>query len=61
MAEKQNELSVKYLDRRTIERYLKKGVVDEKELHRLLKALPDLTEQMVKVETEYDDGFGPSN
>ena len=59
MAEKQTELPVKYLDRRTVERYQKRGLVDEKELARLLKALPDLAEQAEKVETEFDDGLGP--
>jgi len=59
VAEKQTELPVKYLDRRTVDRYVKKGLVDEKELSRLLKALPDLAEQADKVETEYDDGLGP--
>ncbi len=59
MAEKQTELPVKYLDRRTVERYQKRGLVDEKELARLLKALPDLADQAQKVETEFDDGLGP--
>ena len=59
MAEKQTELAVKYLDRRTVERYQKKGIVEEKELARVLKALPDLSDKFDKVETEYDDGLGP--
>jgi hypothetical protein len=59
MAEKSTELAVKYLDRRTVERYQKKGIVEEKELARVLKALPDLAEQAQKIETEYDDGLGP--
>ena len=59
MAEKQNEIQVKYLDQRTVERYVKKGIVEEKELARIHKALPDLAEQAEKVETEYDDGLGP--
>ena len=53
MAEKEKELPMKYLDRRTVERYVKKGLVDEKEFGRHLKALPDLTEQADKVTTEF--------
>lgn len=62
MAEKEKELPAKYLDRRTVERYVKKGLVDEKELARHLKALPDLTERASKVETEFGgtDELGPA-
>ena len=56
MADKEKEIPQKYLDRRTIERHLKRGNVDEKELAKHLKALPDLAEQAVKVETEFGGG-----
>ena len=60
MAEKDKELPLKYLDRRTVERYVKKGLVDEKEFGRHLKALPDQTEHAEKVETEFGAGdLGP--
>ena len=62
MAEKQHELSSKYLDRRVVERYIKKGLLDEKEYARLLKALPDLVEKAAKVETDFSsaDELGPA-
>ena len=62
MAEKRDELSSKYLDRRAVERYIKKGLLDEKEYARLLKALPDLAEKAEKVETDFSstDELGPA-
>ena len=62
MADKQHELPSKYLDRRVVERYVKKGLVDEKEYTRLLKTLPDLTEKAETVETEFTtaDELGPA-
>ena len=62
MAEKQHELPLKYLDRRVVERYLKKGLIDEKEYTRLLKALPDLAEKAASVETDFSttDELGPA-
>lgn len=62
MAEKQHDLSSKHLDRRVVERYIKKGLLDEKEYARLLKALPDLSEKAAKVETDFSsaDELGPA-
>ena len=62
MADKQHEIPQRYLDRRVVERYVKKGLIDEKEYARLLKALPDLAESAAKVETEFTtaDELGPS-
>ena len=54
MAEKDTKtLPTKCYDRRVVERYIKKGTVDEKEFHRSLKTLPDLAEEASKVETEF--------
>lgn|GEM_PF-1474946 len=55
-------LPSKYLDRRVVERYIKKGMVDEKEFARLLKTLPDLAETASKVDTEFtsDGELGPA-
>ncbi len=54
MSEKSEKetLPSKYLDRRVVERYIKKGMVDEKEYGRLLKSLPDLAEAAAKIDTE---------
>ncbi|HEX9576078.1 MAG TPA: hypothetical protein VF994_18445 [Myxococcales bacterium] len=62
MADKQHDLPLKYLDRRVVERYIKKGLVDEKEYARLLKTLPDLAEKAAKVETDFSstDELGPA-
>jgi hypothetical protein len=53
VADKQHEIPTKYLDRRVVERYLRKGLLDDKEYARILKSLPDLGERAVKVETEF--------
>ena len=50
----------KVIDRRVVKRYVRKGIVDEKEYAAHLKALPDLADQAVPVESamdgELDDG-----
>ncbi|WP_342375044.1 RNA polymerase subunit sigma [Myxococcus stipitatus] len=52
----------KYLDKRTAERYLRSGQLDEKALERHLKGLPDVADKATPVETlmvddveDYDD------
>jgi hypothetical protein len=62
VADKQHELPLKYLDRRVVERYVKKGLVDEKEYARLMKTLPDLAEKASTVDTEFTtaDELGPA-
>ena len=62
MADKQHDFPLKYLDRRVVERYMKKGLVDEKEYARLLKTLPDLADKAAKVETDFTsaDELGPA-
>ena len=45
----------KYLDKRTAERYLRAGLLDEKSFERYLKALPDVAEKSVPVETTMTD------
>jgi hypothetical protein len=48
----------KLLDKRVAHRYVKKGRLDEKELHRHLESLPDLAEQAVEVESQFQSS-GP--
>ncbi len=62
MADKKDEIPIQYLDRRVVERYIKRGLLDEKEYARHLKALEDLAEQAGSVETEFtsDGELGPS-
>ncbi|HTP50608.1 MAG TPA: hypothetical protein VMK42_07920 [Anaeromyxobacteraceae bacterium] len=44
----------KVVDRRVVQRYLRKGVVDEKEYEQYLKKLPDVGEQAVPIEAEIE-------
>jgi hypothetical protein len=44
------DLENKLVDRRTSARYLRKGVLDEKDYEKYLKSLPDLADQAVPVE-----------
>jgi hypothetical protein len=62
VADKKDEIPIQYLDRRVVERYIKRGLLDEKEYARHLKALEDLAEQAGSVETEFtsDGELGPS-
>jgi len=48
------EIDRKLLDKRVAQRYLKKGRLDEKEWEKHLKALPDLAEQAVPIESALD-------
>jgi hypothetical protein len=50
----------KFLDKRTRDRYLQKGALDDKALDRFLKSLPDVADKAAPVETlmgveGYDD------
>jgi hypothetical protein len=47
-------LDPKYLDKRTAERYLRNGQLDEKAYERHIKGLPDVAEKSVPVETAMD-------
>ncbi len=49
-----DSIETKLIDKRVVQRYLKKGRVDEKEYERHLKALPDLSEQAVPIEAALD-------
>jgi hypothetical protein len=45
---------IKLIDRRVVKRYVRKGVVDEKDYAAILKALPDLEDQALSVESAMD-------
>ena len=53
------EIENKLVDRRTAHRYLRKGVLDEKDYEKHLKSLPDLADQAVPIEAamEGEDDF----
>ncbi len=44
----------KVLDQRVVKRYVRKGIVDEKDYAAWLKALPDLADQALSVESAMD-------
>lgn len=48
------EIENKLVDRRTAARYVRKGVLDEKDYERHLKSLPDVADQAVPVEAAMD-------
>ena len=50
-----SEIDVRYSDKRTAERYIKLGVIDEKAFERHLKALPDVAEKGERVQAEADE------
>ena len=45
----------KFLDKRTAERYLRSGQLDDKAYERHLKSLPDVSDKAATVETAIDD------
>ena len=50
-----NPTDPKQLDKRTAERYLRSGAVDEKAYQRHIESLPDVSEKSVTVETVMHD------
>jgi len=48
-------IEIKLIDKRVAQRYVRKGRLDEKEWERHLKALPDLADQAIPVESEFED------
>ena len=54
-----SDLNPRHLDKRTAERYMRLGLLDEKSFEKHLKSLPDLTDKSLPVDTvpEDDDDF----
>ena len=52
-----DQFETKTVDKRVVHRYLRKGIVDEKDYERYVKSLPDLAEQAMPVEAsiEHDE------
>ncbi len=44
----------KQIDKRVVHRYLRKGIVDEKEFERHTKSLPDLADEAMPVEASIE-------
>jgi hypothetical protein len=49
----------KLVDKRVAPRYLRKGLLDEKQYEHYLKTLPDLQEQAEDVEAEFEPSAAP--
>lgn len=54
-----SEIDPRYQDKRTAERYLRQGVLEEKAWEKHLKSLPDVSDKAAPVEAvlESDDDF----
>ena len=50
-----SEIDPRYSDKRTIERYIKMGNVDEKAYAQYLKSLPDVAEKGERVQAEAEE------
>ncbi len=50
------DLDLDQLDRRMVDRLIKKGLLSEKDWEKHLKALPDLADSAQPVETEFEAG-----
>jgi hypothetical protein len=50
-----DDIDRKLVDKRVVQRYLKKGRLDEKDYERHMKSLPDLADQAVPIESDLDD------
>ena len=49
------EIDVRYSDKRTAERYIKLGLIDDKAFERHLKSLPDVAEKGERVQAEAEE------
>jgi len=50
-----DDIDRKLVDKRVVDRYLKKGSLDEKDYEKHLKSLPDLADQAVPIDSYLDD------
>ncbi|HEX9290669.1 MAG TPA: hypothetical protein VF904_14185 [Anaeromyxobacteraceae bacterium] len=50
-----DDIDRKLLDKRVAQRYVEKGVLDEKAYEKHIKSLPDLADQAVPIESDLDD------
>jgi hypothetical protein len=49
-----DQIERKLLDKRVAQRYVRKGLLDEKEWEKHLKSLPDVAAQAVPIESDLD-------
>ncbi|HET7755519.1 MAG TPA: hypothetical protein VFK85_16560 [Anaeromyxobacteraceae bacterium] len=53
------ELDLKTLDNRLVQRYLRKGLLDQKQYDEYLKTLPDVADQAASVEAAFEPSEAP--
>ena len=53
-----DQIENKLVDKRVVQRYLKKGRLDDKDYDQHLKKLPDLADQAIDVESEIESTAG---
>ncbi len=49
-----SEIDLRYQDKRTAERYLRQGILEEKAWEKHLKSLPDVSDKAAPVESTLD-------
>jgi hypothetical protein len=49
------EIEIKQLDKRVAQRYVRKGILDERDWEKHLRALPDLEEQALPLDAAMDN------
>jgi hypothetical protein len=49
------DIDSKLVDKRVVQRYLKKGRLDEKDFEKHLRSLPDLADKAVPIESDLDE------
>ncbi len=50
-----DDIDRKLLDKRVAQRYVERGILDEKEYEKHIKSLPDLADQAVPIESDLDE------
>ncbi len=55
MAPRMSEIDLRYTDKRTAERYIKQGLLDEKAYEKHLKSLPDIAGNAERVQAEAEE------
>jgi len=53
------ELDLDKMDKRLVQRYLRKGLLDSKEYENHLKSLPDVADKADSVEAEFEPSEAP--
>ncbi len=55
-----DDIDRRLVDKRVAQRYVKKGVLDEKEYEKYVKSLPDLADKAVPIESDLEPSGAPA-